>query len=397
MTGVYLSKENKAVEYILCGTLIDATGAAATTNKVLVIDGERIVDILDRAEFDPGDNATIIDLSQYTVMPGMFDCHEHLTLDVGDEAAQCAEPDAWLTIVAVQNARKILEAGITTMRDVGEKNFIDVEMKRAIESGMVSGPRLLISGHPIIRTGGHAHFLGRETDGVGDMRRAVREQVKQGVDLIKIMVSGGMSTKGSRPDSQEFSTEEILACFDEAHRAGLPVAAHIHGGPGLRVAVEGGVDTVEHGIMMTEEDVQLLAEKGTWLVSTYGVGEAAATDPATPSFYRDKINRVLEHGQQVGRWLKQYNVKVAVGCDTNHGRMDMEMRALLRAGWSPMEALQALTIRGAELCGLQEDLGTLEKGKIADVIAVEGDVLEDPEVLNNVRFVMKAGKVEVAA
>ncbi|MDB4895625.1 MAG: hypothetical protein JWN15_1887 [Firmicutes bacterium] len=384
------------MKYIICGTLIDATGTVPRSGQVLAVDGERIAQILDQVEFRPGPADEILDYSGHTVMPGMIDCHEHLVLDMGDEAAQCSQPDAWLTITAVQNARKILQAGITTMRDVGEKNFIDVEMKRAINAGLIPGPRLLISGQPIIRTGGHAHFLGRETDGVGDMRKAVREQLKRGVDVIKIMVSGGMSTRGSRPDSQEFATEEIQACIDEAHRAGRPVAAHIHGGPGLRVAVEAGVDTVEHGIMITEDDVKLLAERGTWLVITHGVGEAAAADPGTPDFYRAKINRVLEGSLAVRKWASQYGVKVAVGNDTNHCRMDMEMGALLGAGWSPMQALQALTLRGAELCGLDRDLGTLAVGKLADVIAVAGDPLVDRSALLRVRLVMKGGAVEVA-
>lgn len=383
------------MKYILCGRLIDATGAAPAHGKVLAIEGQRIVSVLDRQGFQPEPGAEVVDLSGYTVMPGMIDCHEHLILDVGDEAAQSSQPDAWLTITAVNNARKILHAGITTMRDVGEKNFIDVEMKKAIDRGLIPGPRLLISGQPIIRTGGHAHFLGRETDGVGDMRKAVREQLKQGVDWIKIMVSGGMSTRGSRPDSQEFSTEEILACIDEAHRAGRPVVAHIHGGPGIKVAVEAGVDSVEHGIMATEADIKLLAERGTWLVITHGVGEAAWEDPATPAFYKEKIGRVLEYSAKVRRWAHDYGVKVAVGCDTNHCRLDMEMGALLDSGWQPMAALQALTIRGAELCRLEQDLGTLEAGKIADVIALEGDPLEDRRALLRVKFVMKAGKVEV--
>src|SRR3712207_5822356 len=151
-------------------------------------------------------------------MPGMIDCHEHLCLDVGDEAAQCAQPYARLVVISVHNAKSILLSGITTIRDCGEKDFLDVEIKRAIEERMIEGPRIVISGQPIIRTGGHAHFLGRETDGVADMRKAVREQVKQGVDFIKIMVSGGMSTLGSLPDGQEFSREEIEACIEEADR-----------------------------------------------------------------------------------------------------------------------------------------------------------------------------------
>jgi imidazolonepropionase-like amidohydrolase len=382
--------------YVLCGTLIDATGTQPLKDKALVIEHDRIAQMTGIADVPDAADAAVIDLRAYTVMPGMVDCHEHLILDVGDEAAQCSQPTPWLTMMAVANAKKILHAGITTMRDVGEKDFIDVEIKRGIAAGLIPGPRLLISGHPLIRTGGHAHFLGRETDGVSDMRRGVREQLKQGVDLIKIMVSGGMSTKGSLPDAQEFSDEEIRACIDEARRNGRTVAAHLHGGTGLRVAVEAGVHTVEHGTLLTEEDVKLLAERGTWLITTVGVGEVAASDPATPAFYKEKTSRAHAQGLQVRKWAKQYGVPVAVGNDTNHGRMDTEARALIEAGWTPMEALQALTIRGAEVCGLAEEIGTLEPGKLADIIAVDGDPLTDVAALRDVTFVMKAGVVEVA-
>jgi imidazolonepropionase-like amidohydrolase len=380
--------------YIKCGTLIDATGAQPMPNKTLVVEQDRITAIVDSADPIPDEDVEIIDLGRYTVMPGMIDCHEHLSLDVGDEAAQCSQPLPYLTMVAVANARKILQAGITTMRDVGEKGFIDVEIKRGIEAGLIQGPRLLTSGHPIIRTGGHAHFIGRETDGVGDMRKAVREQLKQGVDLIKIMVSGGMSTKGSLPDSQEFSDEEIQACIEEARRNGRKVAAHLHGGPGLKVAVAAGVHTVEHGKLFTEEDVKTVANSDTWLITTVGVGEVAANDPSAPAFYREKAARASANGLKVRKWAKEYGAKVAVGNDTNHCCMDTEARALIEAGWSPMEALQALTIRGAEVCGLEDKVGTLEVGKLADIIAVDGDPLADIAALRAVSFVMKAGKVE---
>ncbi len=380
-------------KYIMCGNLIDSTGKEPMENKILVIEGDRIAALLDGPEV-PQSDGEVIDLSGYTVMPGLIDCHEHLMLDLGDEAAQSAQPIPYLSAIAVANAKKILQSGITTMRDVGERYFIDVEMKRAIEAGLIQGPRLLTSGHPLIRTGGHAHFFGRETDGVEDMRKAVREQLKQGVDLIKIMVSGGMSTKGSLPDSQEFSDEEIHTCVDEARRNGRKVAAHLHGGPGLKAAVEAGVHTVEHGILFTEEDVKLIAKAGTWLITTVGVGEVAESDPSTPAFYKEKATRANKNSLQVRKWAKQYGVKVAVGNDTNHCRMDTEARALIDAGWTPMEALQALTIRGAEVCGLADQVGTLEVGKFADVIAVDGNPLSDIAALRSVPFVMKAGKVE---
>lgn len=385
------------MRYVLCGRLIDGAGAVPLLDQVLEIEGERIVAIHARGGWAPPPGAEVIDCSDRTVLPGLIDCHEHLCLDMGDEASQCAQSDAWLTITSVVNARRILESGITTMRDVGEKNFIDVHMKRAIDAGLIPGPRLLISGQPIIRTGGHGHFLGRETDGVDDMRKAVREQLKQGVDWIKIMVSGGNSTLGSSPTSQEFSDDEIRACVDEAHRAGRKVVAHLHGGPGLRVAVEAGVDTVEHGAFLTEEDLALLAERSVWLVSTVGVGMAVARDPKAPAHYRAKAQTALSRRIKMLAQARKAGVKVAVGNDTHHCRTDVEVAMLIEGGFSPMEAIQCATIRGAELCGLADQLGSLEVGKLADLIAVEGDPLQDPAALGQVGLVMKGGKVYKSA
>lgn len=380
--------------YILCGALIDATGAKPMKNKAIAVEGDSIKAIINATDVPAG--AEIIDLSGRTVMPGLVDSHEHLIVDPGDEAAQCAEPQAYLAMKAVWNAKAILKAGITTMRDVGERYFIDVEAKRCIEAGLIQGPRLLISGHPLIRTGGHAHFLGRETDGVADMRKAVREQLKQGVDFIKIMASGGMSTKGSLPDAQEFSDEEIIACVDEARRNGRKVAAHLHGGPALKVCIEAGVHSVEHGILYTEDDVKLVAGSPTWLVLTTGVGMVAMQNPDTPAYYKAKASAAHAQGLKARKWAKQYGVKVAVGTDTNHGRMDVEAKALMEAGWSAMEAIQACTIKGAEVCGLVDKIGTIEAGKWADIIAVDGDPLSNMDALRNVTFVMKGGKVEFA-
>ncbi len=379
-------------KYISCGTLIDATGAAPAKGKTIVVEDDKIMSIIDTANIPSGSD--VIDLSDRTVLPGLIDSHEHLIVDTGDEAAQCSETIPYLSMKAMWNANAILKAGITTMRDVGERYFIDVDVKRCIEAGLIQGPRLLISGHPIIRTGGHAHFLGRETDGVGDMRKAVREQLKEGVDHIKIMASGGMSTKGSLPDSQEFSDEEIFACVDEARRNGRKVVAHLHGGPALKACIEAGVHSVEHGILYTEEDVKLVAGSETWLVFTTGVGQAAMDNPDTPPHFVAKASAAQAKSLDVRKWARQYGVKIAVGTDTNHGRMDIEAKALVEAGWTPMEAIQVCTIKGAELCGLDDQLGTLEAGKFADIIAIDGDPIADLGKLRDVTFVMKGGKVE---
>lgn len=379
---------------VLCGVLIDGTGKAPKKNQVIRIEEDKIISIIDREKFEAEAGERVIDLSEYSVTPGFVDCHDHLCLDAGDEAAQCAESDVWLSIVSVANAKKIVESGITTMRDCGEKSFIDVEVKRAIEKGIIPGPRLLTAGYPICRTGGHAYHLGREANGADDVRKAVREQLKMGVDLIKIMASGGMSTKGSIPDGQELTDEEIHAAIDEAHRAGRKVSAHIHGGSALRAAVEASVDSIEHGGMLKDDDLQLMAEKGTYLVSTAGLAEVILADPDVPKFYHKKVKDSVERRIKIISKAREFGVKIAVGNDTNHAHMDMELKALTESGFTNMEAIVAATKNGADLCGILDQVGTLEEGKLADLVAFEGNPLEDIRTIGKPMLVMKGGHIE---
>jgi len=292
---------------------------------------------------------------------------------------------------AVANAATVLEAGITTMRYLGALNGVDVEVRRAIEAGEIPGPRLFIAGHPIMRTGGHAHFIGREADGVDDVRKAVREQLKVGADVIKIMASGGMSTAGSSPVVQEFTDEEIGAAIDEAHRAGRPIAAHAHGGPGVTVALEKGIDTIEHGVLMTREQVQLLAESDAILISTEAVARAVLEMPGMPDHYLAKIQGTIESSSRMLTWAHEAGVTVAVGCDTVHAAMDVEMAALVGAGWTHVEAIRSLTLNGAKVVGREADLGSIEAGKIADLVVLADDPSTDPAALRSVQRVMKAG------
>ena len=329
-----------------------------------------------------------------TMLPGIIDCHDHFCIDIGDEEAQGAEPAEYLAFVCAKNARNILRAGVTTVRSVGEKSLLGPMVRRAISEDIIQGPRVITSGRLIVRTGGHGWFLAHEADGPDGLRAAVREEVKRGVDLIKIMVSGGVSTSGSDVLAPELTDEEVYAVVDEAHRRGRKVAAHGHGGPGVAAAVRAGVDSIEHGIFLTQEDVDLMIEHGTYLVVTAGVFHEILHSPQVPAFMKAKLAdaeagfmRMLE--STVGSGLK-----VALGTDENHGKVYYEMQILRRAGYTPMDALLAGTRNAADLCGLANDIGTLEPGKFADLIAVKGDPLADPGVLADVPFVMKGGKIE---
>jgi imidazolonepropionase-like amidohydrolase len=379
---------------VLCGTLIDGTGADPRQGVALEITDGLVTRIGPRAGARTA-GATVIDLGDATVLPGLIDCHEHFGIDIGDEKAQCLEPLEYIVIRSVNNARTILAGGITTMRDVGEKGQVGQMMKRSIAEGLIPGPRVLTAGQPIMRTGGHGWYLGREVDGADALRRAVRDEIKAGADLIKLIVSGGVATAGSNVLAPEYSEEEVAAVVDEAHRRGRKVAAHGHGGEGVRMAVRAGADSIEHGAFLTLDDVQLMIEHGTYLVITAGIFYEIMADPQAPSFMKDKLGRAMDDFHTMLGRTKGTGLKVAVGTDENHGRLWREMKTLVDVGYEPMDALLAGTKHAADLLGLT-DCGTLETGKRADLIAVAQDPLGDFERLSTLELVMKGGTVQLS-
>lgn len=373
------------------GQLVDGTGNNILQGATVLIEDDGTVgQVLTAQESVPSD-AEVVDLSQYQVIPGMIDCHDHFCIDLGDERAQAEEVDTWNAIKGVYNAGRIVRGGVTTVRDVGEKNHVDLQLRRALNTNLFPGPRMQSCGEFIIRRGGHGWYFGFQVDSVDDVRRAVREQLRFEADFIKTMVTGGMSTKGSDPRGQELSTEEINVLVEEAHRANRKVAAHIHGGPGAAVAIRAGIDSLEHGIYLTEDDLQLMAEHGTYLVVTYAIAELAKEAPDVPDYYRTKIQDTLDAYIRVISRARELNIPIAIGGDGVHGRPGLEMRALVRGGFSPAEALRAATVNGAALLGMSESVGSIEAGKQADLVAIEGDVLTDPMAVENVRYVMRSG------
>lgn len=378
------------MKLVVCGRLIDVKGGGSTVGaRLLVGDDGRILKV-GGPELNGGD-AEVVDLSAYTVLPGLIDSHDHLTIDTGDEHAQALESDQYHVVKGLRNARRLVRGGITTLRDVGAKHYIDVTLREALNGGEFPGPRVISCGEFICRTGGHAWYFGVQVNGLDDVRRGVREQLKHGAQFIKVMISGGIGTLGSDPVGQELSDEEIRVLLAEATRANRKVAAHIHGGPGARVAVEAGLHTLEHGIYLGRDDLALMAEKGTIMVVTAGFAELALTLPGVPEHFREKSKRAIESYTQRIAWAKELGVKVAAGGDGVHGRPTMELRALLKGGFTPLEAIQAYTLRGAEVVQMESDIGTLEPGKFADLIALKGDPLTDIAAIDEVRYVMKAG------
>lgn len=381
---------------VLCGNLIDGTGHEPIPNGAVLIEGERIVAAGPSKEVASPSDAGVINLGDLTVLPGLVDCHEHLGIDIGDEEAQCKEPLEYIVLKSAKTAREILRAGITTIRNVGDMTLVGPMAKRAIEEGLIPGPRILTAGRNIVCTGGHGWFLGRQADGPDALRAAVRQEIMNGADLIKIMVSGGVSTRGSDVLAAEFTDEEIRALIDESHRRGRKVAAHLHGGPGLLVAAQAGLDSVEHGGFMTQKDVEIMAKYGTYLVVTAGVMREILDRPEVPAFMKEKVRNATEGFMKMLSGSRGTGLKIAIGTDENHGRLYQEMQVLVEAGYTPMEALLAGTRSGADLCGISDRVGTLEAGKLADLIAIPGDPLADFSRLADVRLVMKGGVVEFA-
>jgi imidazolonepropionase-like amidohydrolase len=384
--------------YLRAPRLFDGADQRVRDAAVL-IEGREIAAVGRAADIACPDDALSVDLRDCTLLPGLIDCHDHLGIDMGQEEAQSHESAAWHTVKAVRNGRRCLEAGITTMRDLGELRHVEIEWRRAIASGLMDGPdlmdgpELLVAGEFITRTGGHGWFFGREADGPDEVRRAVREQLRVRADVIKIMVTNGAETAGAVPCAPGYTREEIGAAVDEAHEAGLKIAAHAQGGPAVQWAVEAGVDSIEHGSFLTDDDLRLLAARGTYLVSTYGVLAAPISSGSVPPVVAARMIEVQRSSVQTLARARALGVRVATGGDSCHANPALEAEGLRAAGYPSAEVLAALTSRAAELCGLA-DRGVLAAGRRADVVAVSGDPLEDLSCLSRVELVVQAGRLK---
>ena len=380
-------------QVVLAGQLIGHGNTSVLQDKVIRISNGIISDIDDGDGFQVPEDVVVHDWRNYAVIPGLIDCHDHLGLETGDEQAQAMEHDFINVLRGVSNARKLLSAGITTLRSVGEKNYMDVYWRDAIEKGWMPGPRLVICCKFIMRTGGHAWYLGREADGPDEIRKAVREQIRQGADAIKLMITGGASTTGSVPTVSDYRADEIVAAVEEAHRFGKKVAAHVHGGPGAKDAIQAGIDSIEHGVYLTDDDLTLMAQKGTFLCVTYGVYSAAMHSETAPQFMKDRCAEAATHYLTTLSNARKHGVKIVFGGDTYHGDPTSEYKALIQAGFSPEEALMAGTSNAAELLDMQDKIGGVEKGQYADLVALQRNPLEHHDALSEVVQVMKEGEI----
>jgi imidazolonepropionase-like amidohydrolase len=406
------------VVLIQAGRLLDRPGQAPRGASTVVVRSGKIESLRDGfvgTEGYPG--ATVVDLRDRFVLPGLIDCHVHLDSDrAGEEGLLEAltSSDPYFAYEAALNARKTLEAGFTTVRNLGNDGGVTLALRDAIAAGKVPGPRILDAGNGISTTSGHGdHSLGLNPeiaehasqdnlcDGVEACRRAVRLQVRKGVDVVKIMTTGGVNSRIGAGLGKQMFDDEAKALIETAHLYSKKVAVHAHGADGINLALKYGADSIEHGTLLDEESIKLFLKTGAYYVPTLstvnGYLERIAKDPnAYPPAVRAKIDwRISITGQGLEKAYPR-GVKIAFGTDagvSKHGRNADEFELLVKHGMPPAEAIKAATVNAADLLGIADQVGSLTPGKYADLIAVSGDPLVDVKVLKQVSFVMKAGHV----
>jgi imidazolonepropionase-like amidohydrolase len=402
----------KEIVLIKAGKLIDVRAGRVLTDQSILIEGDRIKQVGAYGSVQAPSGARMIDLSNATVLPGLIDCHTHLTGDPGHngyESLGISVPRQ--ALYGAKNARLTLEAGFTTVRNVGAGGYSDVALRDAINAGDVPGPRIDASGPAIGVTGGHMdnsllapeyhHSAGGIADGVPAVIAKVREEVKYGADVIKIAASGGVLSKGDSPEATQFSDEEIRAIVVEAHRLGRKVAAHAHGAAGIKQAVAAGVDSIEHGSFIDAEAIRLMKEKGTYLVPTLYLADWFIENYQrlrVPEFMVEKAKVVMPAARRNIEAAFKAGVKVAFGTDAAvypHGLNAHEFAVMVKLGLTPMQSIQAATVNAADLLGWSDRVGSIEPGRFADIVAVSGDPIQDVTQLEHPLFVMKGGVVVV--
>ncbi len=405
---------NGQTSYLHCGSIYDMTSKKSKSEMTIIVEGERIKEIKPGYVDAPAD-ASIIDLKDKVVMPGLMDMHVHIENQSSKTRymERFSKEQADVALKATQYCQKTLMAGFTTVRDLGGSG-VNVSLRNAINNGYILGPRIYTCEKALATTGGHADPTnGVKTElrgdpgpaqgvinSVEDAYKAVRQRYKNGADVIKITATGGVLSVAKDGSGPQFTVDEIAAVVKAADDYGMVTAAHAHGAEGMKRAVLGGIHSIEHGTLMTEEVMQLMVEKGTYYVPTIIAGKFVAEKAATPGYYPAIIvPKALAIGPKIqetfGKAYK-YGVKIAFGTDSGvsyHGDNGKEFGYMVEAGMSPIESLLSATVNASDLLRISDDYGTLEAGKMADIIAVESDPVMDISVMEKVDFVMKGGKV----
>lgn len=381
-------------------TLIDGTGAPPVRDRAIVITDRRIAGVV--ADRSPRDG-TVLDLGGLTLLPGLINCHVHLCLSGDADPSRTLSDESYAATVvnAVVRAQRTVEAGVTTVRDLGGREYAEIAVRDGVRAGLIAGPRILCAGRAVCITGGHGwRLLGRQADGPDDLRRAVREQLRAGADVIKLIATGGVMTPGVDPRAAQLTLEELRAGVDEAHRARRRVAAHAMADEGIAWCLDAGIDTIEHGVFLTEALAARMATQGTALVATLIAPHAIVEGglaAGIPEFAVNKSLALRERHLESFRLALGAGVTIAAGTDAGtplnpHGSIVAELALMVGAGMPPLQALRAATSVAAQVLGISAETGSIAPGLAADLIAVEGDPATDIKALDAVRLVIADGR-----
>src|SRR5246500_5006352 len=401
ISALTLTAQNPATARTLirAGHVLDVHTGNEAADQTIIVTGDRITSIAPTASTPRQQGDTEIDLRSLTVLPGLIDAHTHLTDDNNfDPYHELSTSVAKSALIGARNAKVTLEAGFTTVRNVGAAGYADVDLRDAINEGLIEGPHMQVSGPPLGITGGHCDenllpFAYHQTaegvaDGVEAVQHKVRETIKYGADLIKICATGGVLSKGDDPQAAQYTLEEMKAIVADAHRLGRKVAAHAHGSQGILWATEAGVDSIEHGSYMNDEDIAAMKQHGNYFVPTAYLVDWMQESGHLPAFYAQKMKDVSIVEKANAKKAIAAGVKVALGTDAAvypHGLNAHELDVYVNQfGMTPLAALQTATINAADLMAWSDRVGAIEPGKWADVIAVEGDPLKDIRLLEHV-------------
>lgn len=417
LLAIALVTESAAADTLIhAGRLIKANNTDVKTAVTVVIDGNKIKAI-ESGYKKPTSADTVINLKDYTVMPGLMDMHTHISSQHNGLASYLEGfklNEADYALKGVVYAQKTLDAGFTTVRNLGDSYNVTVAIKKAVNSGMINGPRIYTAAKSIATTGGHADPTnGRAMNitgdpgpkegvinGIAEARKAVRQRYKDGADLIKITATGGVLSVAKSGQNPQFMTDELEAIVDTAKDYGMTVAVHAHGKEGMRRAIEAGVDSIEHGTFMDDEIFKLMKKYNTYYVPTVMAGnwvaEKAKIDGFFPALVRPKAAAIGPLIEKTFSRAYLAGVNIAFGTDSGvsaHGDNGLEFELMVRAGMKPIDAIRSATFHGATLLKVIDELGTIEKNKLADIVAVKGNPLKNIALMKNVNFVMKDGKV----
>ncbi len=399
---------------IKCGKLFDSQNCKVLEDKVVIIEDKTIYDVVDLREFAQEPDMEVIDLSDKFVTPGLTDLHVHSGMngEGNDRMDLLHHTPAELTLYSLKNVQQDLYAGFTTLRDCGSQAFVSVALRDAINKGDFEGPRMFVSGYSLGSTGGHAdsHYAPGVTctaeehpiiDGPDSARKAARFNLKNGADFLKFMSTGGVMSKGTTLGAQQLCDDEIAAIIEIANLYGVHTATHAHGTNGIKAAVRAGVTTVEHGMILDEEAIELMLEHGTYLTPTIIAAERICVkgpEMGLTPWMVEKANQALSHHEWGFRQCLERGVPITFGTDSAtpynyHGKQGYEFELLQRFGMDPHKALVAATMTNAKVLGVDKTQGSVEKGKVADLCAWSCDPMEDVKTMQNCLFVMKEGVV----